>query len=72
MAKKEPSLPSKPETSLVVPSPRSRREELLDVLLANTTNSSHVRILNAYLASGTVEGAEQEFAQIIEDIVNEA
>ena len=56
----------------VLPSPRSRREEFLESLLAHTTNPTHVRILKAYMASGTVQGAEQEFGKIINEIVDEA
>lgn len=53
----------------LLPSPRSRREELLDVLLANITDPIHTRVLKAYKAGGTVEAAEQEFTTIIEEIL---
>jgi hypothetical protein len=68
MAKKQTELPSAlPASSL--PSPRSRREELLDALLANTVDPIHIRVLKAYKAGGSVEAAEQEFATIIEEIL---
>jgi hypothetical protein len=72
MAKKQVSFPISPAEPKAPPSPRSRREELLDALLEHTTNELHKRILKAYMASGTVDGAEQEFSKIIEEIVNEA
>jgi hypothetical protein len=52
-----------------LPSPRSRREELLDALLANTLDPIHTRVLKAYKAGGSVEAAELEFATIIEEIL---
>jgi hypothetical protein len=72
MAKKQAASPSTPDHSPVVPSPRSRREELLDALLAHTANPIHLKVLHAYKVSGTVEGAEQELAKIIQEIVDEA
>jgi hypothetical protein len=57
--------------AVVLQPPSSRREELLKALLANTKNPIHEQILKAYMASGTVEGAEIEFGKIIEEIVNE-
>jgi RNase P/RNase MRP subunit POP5 len=60
-----------PVDSSALPSPRSRREELLDALLEHTTEVTHSRILGAYRASGTVQGAEQEFTKIIQEIVDE-
>lgn len=59
-------------SSPALPSARSRREELLASLSAHTTNPTHARILKAYMASGTVQGAEQEFEKIIREIVDEA
>lgn len=54
------------------PVSQSRRDGLLTDLITNTTNPSHSRILNAYLSTGTVQGAEQEFGKIIDEIVDEA
>jgi hypothetical protein len=55
-----------------LPSPRSRRLELLESLLAQTKDPVHARILRAYMTSGTVQGAEQEFEKIIQELVDEA
>ncbi len=68
MAKKQTETLPSAQGSLL-PSPRSRREELLSALLANTTNPIHTRVLKAYKAGGTVEAAEQEFTTIIEEIL---
>jgi hypothetical protein len=72
MANKKGVLPATTADSAVLPSPRSRREELLDALLGHTSNATHLRILEAYKASGTVAGAEQEFAKIIQEVIDEA
>ena len=65
--------PSEPDSSEIEsPSPRSRRAELLEALAANTTNPVHSRILNAYALEGTVEAAEREFSNIVEEIIDEA
>jgi len=72
MAKKPSASPSKSTSPSVVPPPRSRREELLDALLSHTADPVHVRLLKAYRATATVEGAEQEFAKIIQEITDEA
>jgi hypothetical protein len=71
MAKKQAASPATSTESPVSPSPHSRREELLDALLAHSTNATHARILRAYRTSGTVDGAEQEFSKIIQEIVDE-
>lgn len=70
MAKKQSAPP--PTSASVVPTPRSRRGELLDALLEHTTDPVHIRLLEAYRATGTVEGAEQEFTKIIQEIIDEA
>jgi hypothetical protein len=62
-------LPPGPPINL--PSPRSRRQELLEALLASTRNPTHARILKAYMTSQTVQGAEEEFSKIIEELVDE-
>jgi hypothetical protein len=62
---------SPPGPSTNLPSPRSRRQELLEALLASTQNPTHTRILNAYMTSQTVQGAEDEFSKIIEELVDE-
>jgi hypothetical protein len=69
MPKKQAASPSHDS---VIPAPRSRKEELLDALLAHTVNPTHMRVIEAYMSSGTVEGAEQEFSKIIDEIINEA
>ena len=69
MAKKQAALPL---NSPIMPAPRSRKEELLDALLKHTTNPTHMRVIQAYMSTGTVAGAEQEFIKIIDDIINEA
>jgi hypothetical protein len=71
MAKKQEASPAKSVPHSPVPAPRSRRGELLSALLKNTTDPVHVRVLEAYRATGTVEGAEQEFTKTIEEIINE-
>ena len=68
MAKKQTEVPA-PDQGSLLPSPRSRREELLDALLANTTDPIHAQVLRAYKAGGTVDAAEQEFTTIIEEIL---
>ena len=68
MAKKQTEGPAASHGSSL-PSPRSRREELLDALLANAVDPIHTRVLKAYKAGGSVEAAEQEFATIIEEIL---
>jgi hypothetical protein len=55
-----------------VPALRSRRDELLGALLADTKDPIQVRVLESYRATGTVEGAEQEFTKIIQGIIDEA
>jgi hypothetical protein len=70
MAKKQAALPS--HDSPTTPAPRSRKEELLDALLEHTTNPTHMRVIKAYMSTGTVAGAEQEFVTIIDEIINEA
>ena len=68
----KPMLPSEAVSSATeLPSPRSRRQELLDALTAETANPVHSRILNAYALDGTVEAAEREFGDIVEEIINE-
>jgi hypothetical protein len=68
---KEQAAQSPPDISATLP-PTSRREALLDALTVHTTNPTHVRLITAYWASGTVAGAEQEFTNIIDEILNEA
>ena len=72
MAKKQSAPPPISASTSVVPTPGSRREELLDALLEHTKDPLHVRLLAAYRATGTVEGAEQEFTKIIQEIIDEA
>ena len=71
MAKKQ----STPQPSAIpppfIPSPHSRREELLTALLKHATDPVHVRLLEAYRATGTVEGAESEFIKIIKEMIDE-
>ena len=69
---KKATQPLTTANSPALPSARSRREELLAALLTHATNPTHARILKAYMASGTVQGAEQEFEKIIQEIVDEA
>lgn len=69
---KKPTSQSKETAPSIVPPPRSRREELLDALLTYTSDPVHVRLLKSYRATGTVEGAEQEFTKIIQEITDEA
>jgi len=71
MAKKTNPLPLNVQPQ-AVPSAHSRRQELLEYLLSHNTNPTHARILRAYMASHTVDGAEQEFEKIIQEIVDEA
>jgi hypothetical protein len=72
MPKKQPASSKPPSGSpSTLPSPQSRREELLDSLVAHTQDPVHLRILKAYKDSQTVLGAEDEFSKIIEEIVNE-
>jgi hypothetical protein len=72
MAKKQAASPAKSVPHSIVPAPRSRRDELLGALLTDTTDPVHVRVLEAYRATATVEGAEQEFTKIIQEITDEA
>ena len=69
---KKSNQPLETASSHALPPARSRREELLAALLAHATNPTHIRVLKAYMASGTVQGAEQEFEKIIQEIVDEA
>lgn len=71
MAKKQPALTAESVPHAVVPAPRSRRDELLNALLEDTTDPVHVGVLEAYQGTGTVEGAEQEFTKIIQGIIDE-
>jgi len=72
MADKKAGKPATAGNQSALPSPHSRREELLDALLVHTLNSTHSRILGAYKNSGTVQSAEQEFVGIILAIIDEA
>ena len=72
MVRKQSPAPLSPLSDLDLPSPLSRRDELLDSLLTGTTNQNHLRILNAYKTGGTVDAAEQELGKIAEEIIHEA
>jgi hypothetical protein len=72
MAKKQQASVPKSVPHPLVPAPRSRRGELLRALLENTTDPVQVRVLEAYRATCTVKGAEQEFTKIIQEVIDEA
>jgi len=72
MVKKPSASQSKLTAPSILPPPRSRREELLDALLTHTSDPVHVRLLKSYRRTGTVEGVEEEFAKIIQEITDEA
>jgi hypothetical protein len=71
MANKQSTSPTSTIPPSFVPTPRSRREELLTALLKHATDPVHIRLLEAYRATGTVEGAEREFTKIIKEIIDE-
>lgn len=72
MADKKTTPPSTSADSSALPSPHSRREDLLDALLSHTTNPIHSGILRAYKDGGTVQSAEQKFGKLIQKIIDEA
>lgn len=54
------------------PSARARRDEHIRALLTSIGDPVHVRILDAYRVSGTVETAEAELARVLEEILDAA
>ena len=65
-------IPLRTPPSSSLPSPRSRSDALLDALLSIKPDAKHERILRAYKNGSTVEAAEREFSNIIQEIIDEA